>query len=108
MRQLARAVVDIELHHHSVTQEEAREFYTARAGMSPEAAQKEVTRNSMFPGTAVMYLMGTDAIHGLREEMMAREGSDFDLGRFHDAYLSSARQLRIALPGAARSTEVKP
>ena len=85
VRQLARAVVDIELHHHSMTREEARKFYTERAGMSLEAAQKEVTRNSMFPGTAIMYWLGTQAVHQARASATADATSS--LGQFHDRFL---------------------
>ena len=40
----------------------------------------------MFPGTALMYLIGTDGIHRLRRELAARPG--FELGAFHDRLLS--------------------
>ena len=56
--------------------------------MSPAAAWGEAVKNSMFPGGALMYLMGTDAIHDLRETLMRRDGPDFDLRGFHDAFLS--------------------
>jgi len=42
----------------------------------------------MFPGAAVMYLMGRDAIHRLRSEMQAIEGRRFSLRNFHDTFLS--------------------
>jgi len=45
-------------------------------------------KNSMFPGAAVMYLMGRDAIHRLRAEMRAIAGAGFSLRRFHDTFLS--------------------
>lgn len=85
VRQLARAIVDIELHHHSMTQEEAGRFYVERSDMSPEAAQKEVTRNSMFPGTAVMYWLGTQAVHEARASATA--GATLSLRQFHDRFL---------------------
>jgi uncharacterized protein (DUF885 family) len=42
----------------------------------------------MFPGAAMMYLLGTDMIHDLRAELQRRQGSSFVLGRFHDEFLS--------------------
>jgi uncharacterized protein (DUF885 family) len=42
----------------------------------------------MFPGAAVMYVMGTDGIHRLRRELSARLGSRFSLRTFHDALLA--------------------
>ncbi|MCH7491203.1 MAG: DUF885 domain-containing protein [Gemmatimonadetes bacterium] len=88
VRQLTRAIVDIELHQHDMDHQEARAFYETRAGMPPDAAHKEVTRNSMFPGTAVMYWLGTQGIHDLRAQYRRREGATFSLRQFHDALLS--------------------
>ena len=54
--------------------------------MAPAAARAEAVKNSMFPGAALMYLIGTDAIHQLRRDMAARPG--FELRAFHDRLLS--------------------
>src|SRR5204862_4210555 len=54
-RLLARAVVDIRLHDGTLTFEDAVAIYRDRIGMSHEAARGEVCKNSMFPGTAIMY-----------------------------------------------------
>jgi uncharacterized protein (DUF885 family) len=56
--------------------------------MASNAAQGEAVKNSMFPGTALMYLVGTDLIHNLRRDLEARLGPAFDLQRFHDRFLS--------------------
>jgi hypothetical protein len=87
-RMCARAVVDLELHRGRMSYPEAVEFYQARAGMPRNAAAAEATKNSMFPGGAVMYLVGQDAIHRLRRHLSARSGPRFDLGAFHDRFLS--------------------
>ena len=42
----------------------------------------------MFPGAALMYLTGTDAIHELRREMSTLQGDTFVLRDFHDRFLS--------------------
>jgi uncharacterized protein (DUF885 family) len=52
--------------------------------MSEVAATKEAVRNSMFPGTAIMYLLGTSTIHRLRQDF----GSRMTLREFHDRFLS--------------------
>ena len=55
----------------------------------PQAAAKaESVKNSMFPGTAVMYWLGTRGIHDLRADVQAREGAAFSLRGFHDRFLS--------------------
>jgi uncharacterized protein (DUF885 family) len=88
VRMCARAVVDLQLHRGRMGMDEAAAFYVERAGMSEAAARSETVKNSMFPGGAVMYLAGTDAIHRLRREMEALRGNDFDLRDFHDTFLS--------------------
>jgi len=87
-RLLGRAVVDIGLHERSLTFEDAVALYRDRLGMSAEAARGEACKNSMFPGTALMYWLGTDALHRLRHERQRIEGASFSLGRFHDRVLS--------------------
>jgi uncharacterized protein (DUF885 family) len=62
--------------------------------MPPAAARAEATKNSMFPGAALMYLTGTDAIHALRRELAARPG--FSLRTFHDRFLAHG-SLPVAL-----------
>jgi len=86
LRMSARALVDVRLHHGAITLDEAAAYYRERVGMAPQAARAEAVKNSMFPGTALMYLFGTDAIHQLRRDLAARPG--FDLCAFHDRLLS--------------------
>lgn len=88
VRMLARAIADIELHTGVMTVADAVRFYGEQVGMSPEVAWGEAVKNSMFPGTASMYWLGTEAIHGLRAEYAARVGRAFSLRAFHDAFLS--------------------
>ena len=88
VRLLARAVVDIGLHTGSMAFDDAVALYRDRVGMSPEAARGEACKNSMFPGTAIMYWLGTDGLHRLRRERERREGAAFSLRRFHDRVLS--------------------
>lgn len=87
-RMCARAIVDVRLHEGRWTLEQAAHFYEEHALMPPAAARAEAVKNSMFPGAAVMYLMGRDAIHRLRSEMQAIEGRRFSLRNFHDRFLS--------------------
>jgi uncharacterized protein (DUF885 family) len=86
LRQAARAIVDPNLHLGKFTFDEAVHFYTTHIGMSVEAARSEVTKNSMFPATAAMYLLGTDCIHKLREEF-AKKDSSLNMSKFHDRFL---------------------
>ena len=86
LRMATRALVDVKLHRGEWTLDEAAACYRDRVGMSQEAAHAEAVKNSLFPGTALMYLMGTEQIHRLRRDLAQQPG--FDLRRFHDRFLS--------------------
>jgi hypothetical protein len=98
LRMAARAVADVRLHRGDWTLAEVAAFYRDRAGMTAEAARAEAVKNSLFPGTALMYLMGTDAIHQLRRDLAARPG--FELRAFHDRLLAHG-SIPVALAAAA-------
>lgn len=88
MRMAARAVADVALHTGEMTLAETAAFYEREAGMSAAASHGEAVKNSMFPGAAMMYLIGTEAIHTLRRQLTERQGKDFSLRAFHDQFLS--------------------
>jgi len=96
LRASARAIVDVNLHRNGGTGEnsegfsldDAVAFYRDEAGFTQAAAYAEAVKNSLYPGAAVMYLIGQDAIRDLRAECAARDGAAFSLGRFHDRVLS--------------------
>jgi uncharacterized protein (DUF885 family) len=87
-RLLARALVDIRLHERSFTFDDAVAVYRDALGMADEAARAEACKNSMFPGTAVMYWLGTSGLHELRAERARIEGAAFSLRAFHDQLLA--------------------
>jgi len=87
-RLLARAVADIGLHEGSMTFQEVVALYRDRIGMGSDAARAEACKNSMFPGTAIMYWLGTDGLHNLRRERERAEGEGFSLRGFHNRVLS--------------------
>ncbi len=107
LRMAARALVDVRLHHDAWTLDEAVAFYRARVGMTEAAARAEAVKNSLFPATALMYLVGTDTIHRLRRELDRLPG--FELATFHNRLLScgsipvshAATLLRIAAQSGA-------
>ena len=87
VRLLARAVVDLSFHAGAMTVDEAEALFTTRAQMEPATAHAEVVKCSMFPGTALMYWLGTQGILDLRERVRERDGETFSLKRFHDDML---------------------
>lgn len=84
----ARAVVDLSIHHGVLSPSQAARLYVDRAFLSEAAAHAEAVRNTMFPGTAVMYWLGTRGVHRLRASMRARQQAAFSMRAFHDRVLS--------------------
>ncbi|MGH2558525.1 MAG: DUF885 family protein, partial [Thermomicrobiales bacterium] len=107
LRMAARAVVDCALHTGAMTLNQAAAYYERETAMSPAAAHAEAVKNSMFPGAAMMYLIGTDAIHDLRAAIQEREGSSFSLRAFHDRFLSYGA-IPVALIGEAMLADDQP
>jgi uncharacterized protein (DUF885 family) len=89
LRMAARAAADAGLHTGALSLDETATFYERDAGMPAAAARSEAVKNSMFPGAAMMYLVGTEAIHDLRRRVAEREGDAFSLRAFHDHVLKS-------------------
>lgn len=97
VRAAARAVVDVELHRGRMSFEEAESFYRRHTIMSDAAARSELTKNSMFPGAALIYFVGSTRIHELRRKLQGRLG----LREFHDRLLAqgSIPVSLLSLPG---------
>jgi hypothetical protein len=79
-RNAASVLVDINLHLGRWRMAEAEEFYRA-AGFPAQRVAAEVVRNSMFPGSRLMYWTGVEAIKALRAR------STLKAQRFHDTLL---------------------
>jgi len=103
LRLAARAVADVQLHTGVWTLDETTAFYRDTAGLAPDAARAEAVKNSMFPGTALMYLCGSEVIHRLRAELQARPG--FTLRGFHDRLLSCGSVPVALIASEMRTTE---
>jgi len=88
LRIALRALVDVALHTGEWTLDRAAEAYASRGGMDAGAARGEAVKNTLFPATAMMYMLGVDGIHALRRAEAARRGAAFDLRAFHDRLLA--------------------
>jgi hypothetical protein len=88
VRLMARAVVDLELHTGRMSFDEAVRFHVDTAFMTPAAAHAEVTRCSMFPGTAMMYWLGLRELWRIRHAEESAHRSSFNTKQFHDEVLS--------------------
>lgn len=101
-RMAARAIVDVKLHRGEFGAEEAMAFYRENAGMGEGGARYEVVKNSMFPGMAVMYLLGLLDVWELRRDLEAELGEAFDLQAFHESLLDSG-----SVPLALKTTQLR-
>ncbi|MCF1744909.1 DUF885 family protein [Paradevosia shaoguanensis] len=81
-RNAASVLVDINLHLGRWTQEQAVAFYRDEAGFAPSRVEGEVVRNSMLPGSRLMYWLGVEGIKTLRRRWKS------DTPSFHDTLLS--------------------
>ena len=99
-RAAARAIVDVELHEGRMSLDAAESFYRTHTNMSAAAARTEVTKNSMFPGAALIYFVGSGLIRDLREKHAGRLG----LRGFHDRLLSHG-SIPVAMIARAMSRE---
>jgi len=92
-RNAASVMVDINLHLGRWSCEEAARFYREEAGFAAHRAMPETVRNSMFPGSRLMYWSGVEAIKALRRA--SRRGTR----EFHDSLLGFGH-VPIAAAGA--------
>jgi hypothetical protein len=81
-RNAASVLVDIRIHTGAWSLDEARRFYRDEAGFAPARVDGEITRNSIFPASRLMYWTGVEAIKALRSRWRG------DSRSFHDALLS--------------------
>ena len=116
VRLMARAVVDLELHTGRMSFDEAVRFHVDTAFLTPAAAHAEVTKSSMFPGTAMMYWLGLRELWRIRHAEELARGQAFNAKQFHDELLSFGSMpvalvsklmaaTRPATPDARRSTQ---
>jgi uncharacterized protein (DUF885 family) len=85
---MARAVVDLELHTGRMSFDEAVRFHVDTAFLTPATAHAEVTKSSMFPGTAMMYWLGLRELWRIRHAEESARGAAFNAKAFHDELLS--------------------
>jgi uncharacterized protein (DUF885 family) len=97
LRMAARALVDIQLHQGRLTLDEAARVYSERVGMLPPVALAEAVKNSLFPGSACMYLAGWDGIWQLRRRL---HHGGTSLRQIHDRLLSFG-SVPVSLVGRA-------
>lgn len=82
-----RYLVAIRMHTRGMSLDAAAKFFENNAYMNAGNAMVEARRGTEDPGY-LRYQLGKLMILKLRAGVQAREGSAFNLGRFHDAFLA--------------------
>ncbi len=85
----ARLVVDTGLHHKEWTREEAIDYLLENTPNPEGDSTKAIERYIVMPGQATAYMIGKLKILELRERAEQTLGEDYDIGEFHDVFLTS-------------------
>jgi uncharacterized protein (DUF885 family) len=97
-----RYLVGIKMHTKGMTVEQAEKFFQTNAYMTAHNAEVEAFRGTGDPGY-LRYQLGKLMILKLRADVRQKEGAQFDLGKFHDAFLREGaipiRLIRRAMLG---------
>ncbi len=90
-----RFQVGIRVHTRGMTMDQAIQYFVDHAGMERANAEREAYRAAFDP-TYIIYELGALQIRKLRDDVARKEGSAFDLARFHASMLSQGA-LPVAL-----------
>ena len=82
-----RIILDVQLHRGIIGFDDAVERLVAETGFERPAAVAEVKRYTSTPTYQLSYLFGRHMIEKLKTEVQAREGTGFDIRRFHDTLI---------------------
>lgn len=90
-----RLQVGLRVHTRGMSMEEATQYFVDHAHMERANAEREAYRAAFDP-LYVVYTIGAMQIRKLRDDVRTKEGTSFDLARFHAAILSQGA-LPVAL-----------
>ena len=84
MFRACRLVVDTGIHHKRWSREQAMQFMQTYTG---DLNETEIERYAVWPGQALGYMVGKIKWLDLRAKMTAKQGTAFDIKKFHDTGL---------------------
>ncbi len=84
-----RLVVDTGLHALGWSREQAVEYMVTNSPLADAMVRPEIDRYIVSPGQATSYMVGRLEIQRMRAEAEQRQGSAFDVKKFHSAVLDS-------------------
>src|SRR5205823_9548691 len=79
-----RVIVDVKLHASGMTFDEAVQFLVNEAKLEEAHARAEVKRYAITPTQPLSYIIGKRQILDLKNRLERKQGSRFDLRRFHN------------------------
>ena len=98
----SRLVVDTGIHALGWTRQAAVDFMGGHTALGENNIANEVDRYIAWPGQALAYKLGQLQLLRLRDEARERQGSRFDIRRFHDAVLTEGA---LPLPALRSAVE---
>ncbi len=100
----SRLVVDTGIHALGWTRQQAIDFMASHTALGENNIANEVDRYIAYPGQALAYKLGQMELLRLRAEARTRQGSAFDIKRFHDVVLGEGALPLPALRGVVERT----
>ena len=85
LRAVGNAILDHLMHAQDMSDEEAFAFLTKEAFQSDEEARQKIVRAKQTSVQLSTYFVGRMAMQRLRDEVQAKMGEKFNLGRYHVA-----------------------
>lgn len=108
LRAVANAILDYKMHCTSFGDEEALKFLMNDAYQSEGEARLKVIRAKQSACQLSTYFVGRMAMYRLRHQTERELGNSFNLGRYHEAVLSTASVPVKYLPELVRDRLNKP
>jgi uncharacterized protein (DUF885 family) len=102
LRAVINAIIDHKMHCGLMTDDEVLELLTKRAFQSEGEALGKIIRAKQSSCQLSTYFVGRMAFYRLRQQVERELGSDFDLGRYHEAVLAHGTLPVKYLPEAVR------
>jgi uncharacterized protein (DUF885 family) len=88
LRSTANAILDQGVHVDGWNKDKAMDFMVHEAFQEEREANGKWTRACVSSGQLSTYYVGMTGHHALRKDWQAKQGSAFDLKRYHDMALS--------------------
>ena len=88
LRAVANAILDHRMHCGRMSDDEALDFLMNQSFQSEGEARLKIIRSKQSTVQLSTYFVGRMALYDLRREIQREQGTNFDLGRFHEAVIA--------------------